>query len=145
MFFDRLKRPLPRDFNEDSESESLIPSTPLRVTTTHADTMSPPPPSRLDYPHIKFWLKREWKEYKTAQEDSSQFGNARGSRGGTRSAKGENVMMLYIEHEDGTQVDGTMASNIRDLARVLWRDIYQSGYAPDTWGSATNEVRNNFY
>jgi hypothetical protein len=102
--------------------------------------MSPPPPSRSDYPHIKFWLKREWKEYKTAQEDSSQFGNARGSQGGTRSTKGKNVMMLYIEHEDGTPVDGTMASNIRDLARALWRDIYQSGHAPDTWGSATNEV-----
>ncbi|KAH9954904.1 hypothetical protein BC827DRAFT_1158514 [Russula dissimulans] len=88
MFFDHLKRPLPCDFNEDSELESSIPSMPLRVTTTHADT---------------------------------------------------------TKHEDRTPVDGMMASNIRDLARALWRDIYQSGHAPDTWGSMTNEVRNNFY
>lgn len=52
--------------------------------------------------------------------------------------------MLYIENADGTPVDGTIASTMREFARSIWRDLYLRGMAPETWGQATRQVREEF-
>ena len=66
------------------------------------------------------------------------------SHGGTRSSKGKNVMMLYIEDANGKPIDGNIAGGMRELARSIWRSFYEQGIAPETWGQATMEVRDEY-
>ena len=82
--------------------------------------------SQSEYPHIKYWTRQQWKESENNTKDASDLqDNKDKTRGGTRSAKGENVMMLYIEHIDGMPIDGNMAADIRDYARMIWKDLYR--------------------
>jgi hypothetical protein len=102
---------------------------------------NPPPLSPLDYLLVKYWDKNTWKSVAGSRKDTSEVQTKNGSRGGTRSSKGENIMMLYIEDANGTPIDGNTASGMRELARSIWRSMYERGIAPETWGQATKEVR----
>jgi hypothetical protein len=53
-------------------------------------------------------------------------------------------MMLYIEHANGTSVSGAMAAEIRDFARSVWRGFYVRGMAPEKWGDASRQVRDEY-
>lgn len=98
-----------------------------------------------DYPQIKFWKKKDWKDYLAAIKDTSPLEVKAGPRGGTRAAKGENVSMKFVEDEDGNEVDGTLASDIRDFARAIWREFQSQGNPPETWGSADRKIREEYY
>jgi hypothetical protein len=64
-------------------------------------------------PDIKYWTRLQWKENENSSKDALDLlDNKDKTHGGTRSAKGENVIMLYIEHLDGTPIDGNMAAQI---------------------------------
>lgn len=102
------------------------------------------PLSQSDYPGIKYWNKADWKKTENARKDSSDLEVKGGGRGGARSSKGENVMMLYIENADGTPVDGTLAGSIREFARSIWREFHSQGIAPGRWGDAPREVRDKY-
>jgi hypothetical protein len=66
-------------------------------------------------------------------------------RGGTRSVQGENIMMLFIEHEDGMSISRSMASQVQVYARSIWRGFYGRGRAPIKWGNASREVHEEFF
>jgi hypothetical protein len=104
----------------------------------------PPPLLQHDYPLVKYWEKRVWKGVAGSKKDTSEVQTKNGSRGGTRSSKGENVMMLYIEDADGLPIDGNIAGGMREFARSIWRSLYERGIAPETWGQATKEVREEY-
>ena len=55
--------------------------------------------------------------------NSSQPGIS-GPHGGSRLAQGKNVMNLYIEHANGTSVDGTIAGQMREFIRSIWAGLY---------------------
>jgi hypothetical protein len=97
-----------------------------------------------DYPHVKYWTKSDWRKSENFRKDTSELETKGTGRGASRSSKGENVMMLYIEDENGSPVCGTLASEIRDLARSIWRGFYMRGVAPEKWGDASKEVRDEF-
>jgi hypothetical protein len=98
-----------------------------------------------DYPLIKYWTRQQWKDNEYNNKDASDILEIKDkTRGGTRSAKGENVMMLYIEHIDGTPIDGNMASQIWEHARMIWKDLYQRGKAPEKWTDASRDVREEY-
>lgn len=101
--------------------------------------------SPRDYPAIKFWTKLDWKKLENTRKDVPDLEARSGGHGGTRSSKGENVMMLYIEDAAGSPVDGTVAGAIRDFARSIWRNLYSQGIAPDRWGDASKEIRDKYY
>ena len=65
---------------------------------------------------VKYWTKTAMEgQRKTITRMRLTYWRSKTkTREGTRSAKGENVMMLYIEHEDGTPIDGNMAAQIRE-------------------------------
>ena len=115
---------------------------------SHNTTMDDTKPvvySQTQYPHIKYWTRQQWKENENSTKDASDLlDNKDKTRGGTRSAKGENVMMLYIEHMDGTPIDGNMAAQIREHARMIWKDLYQRGKAPEKWTDASRDVREEY-
>jgi hypothetical protein len=54
-------------------------------------------------------------------------------------------MMLYVENADGTVINGALASEIRDLARSIWRGFYLRGIAPEKWGDASKDIRGEYY
>lgn len=100
--------------------------------------------SQHDYPLVRYWERKVWKSFASTRKDTSEVQTKSGSRGGTRSSKGENVMMLYIEDADGKSIDGNIAGGMRDFARSIWRSLYERGIAPETWGQATKEVREEY-
>ncbi|KAH8995169.1 hypothetical protein EDB83DRAFT_2325102, partial [Lactarius deliciosus] len=100
---------------------------------------------RSDYPLVKFWTKLAWKIYSDTINDSSNLVPGDNRQGGTRSAQGINVMMLYIENADGTSIDGIVAGQIRDFARSIWHRLLLRKAAPDKWGDAPSDVREHYY
>lgn len=114
------------------------------VSTNQLSSVTPPSLLQLDYPLVKYWERKVWKSVACTRKDTSEVQTKSGSRGGTRSSKGENVMMLYIEDANGSPIDGNIASGMRDFARSIWRSLYDRGIAPETWGQATKEVRGEY-
>jgi hypothetical protein len=99
-----------------------------------------------EYPLVKYWTRQQWKDEENSNKDASDIlDNKDKTRRGTRSAKGENVMMLYIEHKDGMPIDGTLAAQIREYARSIWRDLYRRGKAPEKWSDAFKKVREEYF
>jgi hypothetical protein len=92
---------------------------------------------RSDYPGIKYWTRAEW----ASQREVDDIETPPGPRRGLWCAKGENMMMQYIESPDGMLVSGAVASNIREYARSIWRGFYDQGFAPPTWGGHVQKVR----
>ena len=97
-----------------------------------------------DYPAIMFWNKLDWKKTENSWKDSSDLEAKIGECGGTRCSKGENVMMRYIENEDGSPVEGALATSIREFARSIWRGFYSQSIASVKWGDAPLEVRDRY-
>jgi hypothetical protein len=93
---------------------------------------------------VKYWTRQQWKDTETCQKDSSNPDSKGGTQGGSRAALGENIMMQYIEHQDGSAINGSTAAGIRGTARMLWHDFYTRGLAPRTWGKVTREVEEKF-
>ncbi|KAI9442695.1 hypothetical protein H4582DRAFT_2073289 [Lactarius indigo] len=100
---------------------------------------------KSDYPLIKFWTRLAWKFHLDNTNDSSNLVPGNNRRGGTRSAQGINVMMLYIENADGTPVNGAVAAEIREFARSIWRGLHTRNAAPERWGDASKEIKEHYY
>jgi len=76
------------------------------------DSAKPPPLSQLEYPLVRFWDRKVWKDISGSMKDTSKVQTKGGSCGGTRSSKGENIMMLYIEDANGTPIDSNTAGGM---------------------------------
>ena len=100
--------------------------------------------SQLDYPKVHFWKRKEWKDFNNKSKNSSGLQGKKGTRGGARSAKGENVMMLYIEHPNGKAIDGVLAAEIREFARSIWRGLYALGMAPRKWRDSSRDAQDKY-
>ncbi len=124
---------------EDERSYS-----PSRATNTTTENTKPY--SQSDYLLVKYWTRQQWKDNKNNNKDASDILEIKDKmHGGTRSTKGENVMMLYIEHEDGTPIDGNMVAQIREHARLIWKDLYHRGKSPEKWSDTTREVHDEYF
>ena len=130
----------PRTDNSDLEvgaSPEPQSTLPLEMTTSPAKTYS-----RSEYPKITYWTRQEWNDAPENKKKTSPI--VAGARGGERSLKGENVMMLFLQNKDGTPVNGIEAAYIRDFTRAIWRGLYLRGMAPETWGDASLDVKNDY-
>jgi hypothetical protein len=110
------------------------------------------PETKSDYPLIKFWHKRDWTVHQKAKKEVNDLNRVPPKRGNVRAAKGENVMMLYVEDSNGTPINGNRAAEICKLSRALFAQFSESGVAPKTWSKASittidfykQEMRNRF-
>jgi hypothetical protein len=50
-------------------------------------------------------------------------------------------MMLFIEHTDGTSVDGIIVGKIREFARLIWVGLYDQKMAPEKWDNVSKKVK----
>lgn len=98
-----------------------------------------------DFPLVRFWYKMSWKTHNEGKKDTTELGASTGQRGGTRAAQGENVNLLFIENADGTPITGTLAAEMREHARSIWRGLHKKNAAPEKWGDASNEIREQYY
>lgn len=133
-----------RPITVDSDELPVAASASLLSSKFSLPTANLSPLVQTDYPRVKFWNKLEWKNFENARKDSTGIEAKSTGRGGTRSAKGENVMMLYIEDANGLPVNGAIAGAIREFARSIWRGFYSLGVAPEKWGDAMQEVRDKY-
>jgi hypothetical protein len=135
--------------DRDKDGHSL--STPSPVTDAALDTAQSPICSRSQYPLNNYWTKQEWRHADNANRNTSDLDSTRGgARGRTRSAKGENVMMLYIEHIDGTPVNGchryyngpdSPMVNMRSSTKVTMRKQSMHPYVFQEWSDKSNQGR----
>ena len=97
------------------------------------------PLKQNDYPKVKFWNRGDWTAFQNAAKaDESKMV----VRGRSRASKGINVMMLYVESEDGVPVDGDTANHIRDMAKSYWDGLGDN--PPASWGKAGLQVKSNY-
>lgn len=82
----------------DDEKSGVTRSSALSDDITGAN---PAPLSHLEYPLVKYWEKKVWKNIAGTRKDTSEVETKGGTCGGTRSSRGENIMMLYIEDTMG--------------------------------------------
>ncbi|KAH9028891.1 hypothetical protein EDB85DRAFT_1892326 [Lactarius pseudohatsudake] len=98
-----------------------------------------------EFPLVKYWRRRAWRTHDDEGKDSTVLASSSGQRGGARAAKGENVMMQYIENADGTPITGDVAADMRSFARSLWVELNTRHIAPPKWGDASMTIRENFH
>jgi hypothetical protein len=53
-------------------------------------------------------------------------------------------MMRYIKSPNRTPVSGTVASDIWEYARSIWRGFYDQGFAPPMWGGVSRKLEDQF-
>ncbi|KAI0280461.1 hypothetical protein BC826DRAFT_1112138 [Russula brevipes] len=140
-YTEAIKQPLAQDHNA---MERSTPSLVIRPYGALGPMSWLPSLEKNDYPHVKFWTKEEWRKSENFHKDTSELETKGAGRGASRSSKGENVMMLYIEDANGSPISGTLAGEIRDLARSVWRGFYVRGVAPGKWGHVSKDVRDEF-
>ncbi|KII89768.1 hypothetical protein PLICRDRAFT_174607 [Plicaturopsis crispa FD-325 SS-3] len=124
----------------DGLSNALHLANPLDLPIPTAPLAPPPSQSRLpplhqsDYPLVRYWRKRDW----TAEKQNLSVTDPDqkpGARGAVRASNGENVMMQYVETENGHMVDGFRASDIKFVARRIWAEmaVELQGNVPLKW------------
>jgi hypothetical protein len=118
------------------------PSMQIPATTTESAKLSMY--SASDYPEVNYWTKKQWKDAENRRKDSSKVPTGGSPHRGARSAKGENVMMLYIEHANGQPVSGTIAAEIQDFARSIWQGFYLQGMALKKWGDIDKGTKEDY-
>ena len=92
--------------------------------------------AKARYPNIKFWTKAEYSELgkeKKHRSDILEVEKGKPLRGNARMKDGENVMMDFVELEDGTVVDGITAAGIRSHMAAIFNEMAASNRLPETW------------
>lgn len=88
------------------------------------------------YPNIKYWTKADYSELgkeKKQKSDILEVEKGKPLRGNARMKDGENVMMDFVELEDGTVVDGIAAAGIRSHMATIFNEMAASQRLPETW------------
>jgi hypothetical protein len=96
--------------------------------------------SRNDYPHVKFWTRKEWADYTSNEVNEIATTGTDKPHSKVRSSQGINVTMRYVEDEKGEAVNGHVATDIRRYARSIWVHIANTCGAPPKWGEAGVKV-----
>lgn len=124
-----------------ADDSGLSAAVPLGLSNTGSAAPSFPPLSRCDFPHVRFWTKKEWDEH------SSRLKDASGSKGKApdRFSKGLNTTALYMENENGMPISGDTVTQMRAAARMVWIELFDRGKAPISWGKASLDARNMYY
>ncbi|EMD33761.1 hypothetical protein CERSUDRAFT_98311 [Gelatoporia subvermispora B] len=74
---------------------------------------------REDFPNVTYWIQEDWKQRDKSDELLLDASSAR-QRGKARAAKNINVMMTFVQTEEGQAVSGFYATNMRRKARKIW-------------------------
>ena len=52
--------------------------------------------------------------------------------------------MIYIEYIDGRLINSNMVAQIQEHARMIWKDLYQQGKAPEKWTDTSRDMREEY-
>ncbi|KAH9481010.1 hypothetical protein JR316_0005528 [Psilocybe cubensis] len=89
---------------------------------------SPPMDKQDDYPHVRFWDKEEWIDYKTRAANRNQ-----------------SVDKLYfLCNEDGEMVSQARREEMTETAKVAFNELYYWRLDPHTWGKGNQQARDYF-
>jgi hypothetical protein len=92
--------------------------------------------AKTRYPNIRYWTKADYSERgkeKKDRLDILEVEKGKPLRGNARMKDGENVMMDFVELEDGTVVDGITAAGIRSHMAAIFNEMAASRRLPETW------------
>jgi len=99
------------------------------TSTTNTTAISPDLPAlvRSDFPNVKYWTRREWKDHLLARRSVTVFGES------DQDGDTKNASMSYVEDKDGIPVTCDRATSIRKFAREIWTELLGNGKAPTSW------------
>ena len=98
-----------------------------------------------DFPLVRFWYKTSWKTHNKGKKDTTRLEASSGQQGSTCAAQGENVNLLFIENANGTPITGTLAAEMREHTRSIWRGLHKKNAALEKWGNASNKIHEQYY
>jgi hypothetical protein len=130
MLHDNMMKTLGDRLNAISQD---IPASTTTVTEYQDITQQN---AKTRYPNIKYWTKADYSEVgkeKKHRSDILEVGKGKPLRGNARMKDGENVMMDFVELEDGTVVDGITAAGIRSHMAAIFNEMAGSNRLPETW------------
>jgi hypothetical protein len=81
----------------------------------------------------------------TTTESGSEDEVVVAKKGKSRAAAGINVTMLFVVDEAGKPIDGHRATDIRDHARSIWKQLLNNGMAPKKWKTDISVEINQYY
>ena len=92
--------------------------------------------AKTRYPNIRYWTKADYSELgkeKKGKSDILEVEKGKLLRGNAQMKDGENVMMDFVELEDGTVVDGITAAGIRSHMAAIFNEMAALQRLPETW------------
>ncbi|KAI5991819.1 hypothetical protein EDD15DRAFT_2197275 [Pisolithus albus] len=84
--------------------------------------------NRVDYPRVRYWLEKDWKEFRTSAEGQGCSATA------------------FIEDENGRELASKKTSNVLQTMRSIWQQLRNNGLidARTTWSSMSHQVKKMF-
>ncbi|KDQ10429.1 hypothetical protein BOTBODRAFT_496356 [Botryobasidium botryosum FD-172 SS1] len=126
------------------------PAPPMNTTTSTNSCPVPainyaslPKLEHTQFPKIHYWTFAQWAAHVKAEEERTQLqSNSNTVRHSGRSGRtqGENIMMRYIERENGQPVDGWRLDEICRESKKIWMTLRRCNLAPDQWTNVDKEA-----
>ncbi|KAJ7936767.1 hypothetical protein B0H13DRAFT_1853188 [Mycena leptocephala] len=137
--------------NAVSDKLSNVSNTPV----SQHDALAAPSTSKKhldvlthdDYPQISYWTEQDYLKEESERKKvngKASMKEAQSKRGSRRLADDENVMLWFIEDQDGNSITGSRAKAARAKARQIWRYLHGQGRLSGRWNDADIVVRSYY-
>ncbi|KAJ7202621.1 hypothetical protein GGX14DRAFT_653862 [Mycena pura] len=97
---------------------------------------------------INYWTEAEYlkeDQRRRKEKGKATMQDVQLLRGRKRLIEGdENVMLWFIEDENGDPISGSRAKKAREEARKIWIYLATKGHAPPQWNNASSFARNYY-
>lgn len=117
------------------------PTPPQQSSTTRLFSRpSPSPLKEENYPKIRFWQEDAYTKLLKQEELDGIVHDGAGFKGRVAISKGYNVKNRYIEHSDGTVIDGHRLDRAFEKCHELFWQVEGVGLLPATWKQMRADV-----
>lgn len=100
-----------------------------------------------DYPQISYWTKQDYLKEEAERKKvngKASMKEAQSQRGSRRLADDENVMLWFIEDQEGNSITGSRAKAARAKARPIWGYLHGQSRLPGRCNDADIVVRSYY-
>ena len=114
--------------------QAIPASTTMATVTEYQDITRQN--AKTHYPNIRYWTKADYSELgkeKKHKSDILEVEKGKPLCGNAWMKDGENVMMDFVELEDGMVVDGITAAVIQSHMAAIFNEMAALQWLPETW------------
>jgi hypothetical protein len=105
----------------------------------------PPPLDPKDYCQVRFWTTKSFEAYcDSISGDTDALATQQKRRGRRRKSEANDDRHPYLENADGSPIPRDVLVKVGQKARRLWQSLNTGGFAPSSWGKASEGAYNYF-